>query len=209
MSLDVPAPLAAWKNRLHPDEKVLWLLDLDRNGTDHLRVVDHFTDVTYGGVTFTRAPVKIEEIGEAVGTLTEFGVALPNIAGDMSRKLGDDELKGRDAILHMLPERQAGAASGALSATFKVLSARCDQKQAVLLLGAFGSGRINVPTVRFNRTRCRWTFKSAQCGYVGVETTCDKSFAGTGGCFGRANQARYAGFPNLLDGPEGHTGAGL
>ena len=208
MSLTLPTPLPEVKNRLH-HEAILWLLDFDRNGTDHLRLVDWSDDVVYGGVTYTRRPCKIEEIGEAAGTLAEFDVSVPNILGDLSTKLGDDEFKGRNVIVSVLPESRIGQATGALSATYKMVSAAVNDQVATFKLGSYGSANIIVPTVRFNRTRCRWVFKSTQCGYAGALTTCDKSFAGSGGCYGRANQARYGGFPNLMDGPEPFAGAGV
>ena len=209
MSVTLPDKLAEVKNRLHGDEALLWLLDLDRNGTDHLRLVDWPDSVTYNSQTFTRAPIKVDEIPETAGQMAQFNVTLPNILGEFSTRLGDGELLNRDAILYLLPESRIGFTTGALSATYKVLTASVDDKAATLLLGSFGSARITVPTVRFNRTRCRWVFKSTQCGYVGAETTCNKSFAGAGGCRGRANQARYGGFPNLHDGPEPFGGAGV
>lgn len=209
MAVTLPDKMAEVKNRLHGDEALLWLLDLDRNGTDRLRLVDWPDSVTYNAQTFTRQPLKIDEIEETAGQMAQFNVTLPNIRADISRKLGDGEFLNRDAILYLLPESRIGFTTGALSATYKVLNASVDDKVATLVLGSFGSARITVPTVRFNRTRCRWVFKSPQCGYAGAETTCDKSFAGTGGCRGRANQGRYGGFVNLHDGPEPFGGAGV
>lgn len=41
---------------------------------------------------------------------------------------------------------------------------------------------------------CAWKFKSAECGYVGVETVCNKTFAD---CTARAQVHRYSGFIQL------------
>lgn len=42
---------------------------------------------------------------------------------------------------------------------------------------------------------CPFKFKSRQCGYVGPDTICDKSFAD---CNGRGNGGRFGGFRTLL-----------
>lgn len=45
-------------------------------------------------------------------------------------------------------------------------------------------------------SKCPWTFKGTECGYVGVETVCNKLYSDTGGCSGRSNQHRFGGFPD-------------
>lgn len=45
-------------------------------------------------------------------------------------------------------------------------------------------------------SKCPWTFKGTECGYSGVETTCNKLYDDTGGCSGRSNQHRFGGFPD-------------
>lgn len=44
--------------------------------------------------------------------------------------------------------------------------------------------------------KCPWVFKDANCGYVGVETTCNKLYTDAGGCSGRSNQHKFGGFPS-------------
>lgn len=43
---------------------------------------------------------------------------------------------------------------------------------------------------------CPFKFKSRQCGYVGPDTTCDKSFSD---CDGRGNGHKFGGFRTLLE----------
>jgi hypothetical protein len=43
---------------------------------------------------------------------------------------------------------------------------------------------------------CPFQFKSRQCGYVGPETTCDKSYSD---CSARGNSRRFGGFKTLLE----------
>lgn len=59
--------------------------------------------------------------------------------------------------------------------------------------------RVNrAPTLSNRRVsvKCPWEFKSTECGYVGVETVCNKLYDDAGGCSGRSNQFRFGGFPS-------------
>lgn len=47
------------------------------------------------------------------------------------------------------------------------------------------------------RDRCRWRFKSAECGYVGGASTCDLSLQGANGCAAKNNTQNFGGFPAL------------
>ena len=54
------------------------------------------------------------------------------------------------------------------------------------------------PTLSNRRvgSKCPWVFKGTECGYVGVETVCNKLYSDAGGCSGRSNQHRFGGFPD-------------
>jgi hypothetical protein len=68
--------------------------------------------------------------------------------------------------------------------------------------------RINVGntiTPRRVNVKCPWVFKGTECGYSGVETTCNKLYNDADGCSGRSNQHRFGGFPLRL--PEASIGA--
>lgn len=209
MSLSLSAAITAAKNRLHGNEAWIRLIELPRTASTYLRIASYATDVVYAGNTYTRGLFDFADIAEEDGALSEVAVALANPNGAVQAMLEDGEILNRRATIYWLPERQAGASTGALSASFYVMSATADAGLVSLQLGMWSLQDILIPHVRFDRTRCRWVFKSTECGYAGALTTCNKAFISVDGCSGRTNQASYGGWPNLLTGPEALAMAGI
>jgi phage-related protein len=64
-------------------------------------------------------------------------------------------------------------------------------------LGAENPLGLRFPAHMQFRNRCRWLYKSPQCGYAGSKTSCDLTFDGANGCKAHANALRYGGFPGI------------
>jgi len=67
---------------------------------------------------------------------------------------------------------------------------------------SFTLGAENVLARRFPnsaqmRDRCRWRYKSDDCGYVGVEVSCDLTLQGANGCAFHNNSLNFGGYPGL------------
>lgn len=78
--------------------------------------------------------------------------------------------------------------------TFEVLGAECTAEWVVFTLGAPGDMRLRFPLDRYIANHCNWEFKSAECGYSGAGTTCERNFDA---CKAYNNTARFGGHPGL------------
>lgn len=47
------------------------------------------------------------------------------------------------------------------------------------------------------RDKCRWRFKSPECGYTGAALTCDYTLQGDNGCSPKGNTMRFGGLPGI------------
>jgi len=77
-------------------------------------------------------------------------------------------------------------------AVMRVEAAEWDRSAIVLTLGPAANPVLSRLPFREYQTICTYrTFKGAQCGYTGAETTCDRTYAA---CTARSNTARFGGF---------------
>jgi len=194
--------LRTQKNLLHGGAALVWLFDFDRNGVDRLRVTPWPDPIVYRGETYSPRAIRLEDIPEDPGMLTEIRVVASDVTGVIRTMLSDGELLNRRGAVRAMVLTQAGTSAGAVTGHYFVQSAHATRDGVGLTLSRWMLSQVPAPRDRFIRTRCRWVFKSVQCGYVGVLTTCNKAFDDADGCLGRANQDRYGGFPYLLTGRE-------
>src|SRR3990167_6576853 len=153
MALTLFRSLKAAKNRLHADEALLWLVQLDRDGVNYTRVADWAVDVVYNGNTYTRGPMQVEDLSEEDGSLTELSIAIPNVIGAVQGRLEVGEYLNRQATLHYLPESRIGQVDGALSATYYIIDAVATPLAVAFRLGAWPLSRGMMPQKRFLLTR--------------------------------------------------------
>lgn len=190
------------KNALHGGTRFAWLFQFDRDGTSFLRLTDHPTALTYKGASYTPAGLQIEGIAESPGQFANFRATVSNIDGVAQGFLQDGEILNRRHAVRLITVDQSGLTTGAAYGWFHALQASADRDRVTLTLGLWPLSAVSVPRDRFLRTKCRWVFKSTECGYSGALTTCTKAYVSTDGCSGRSNQPRYGGFPFLLTGRE-------
>lgn len=80
-------------------------------------------------------------------------------------------------------------------AALRVEAAEWDRSAIVLTLGPAANPVLSRLPFREYQTICTYrTFKGAQCGYSGAETTCDRTYAA---CTARSNTTRFGGFVTL------------
>lgn len=80
-------------------------------------------------------------------------------------------------------------------AVMRVEAAEWDRQTITLTLGPSASPALSRLPFREYQTICTYrTFKGAQCGYSGAETTCDRTYAA---CTARSNTTRFGGFVTL------------
>jgi phage-related protein len=90
-----------------------------------------------------------------------------------------------------------------LEMTFDVIACNSNSQWVVFSLGAPSPLRQRFPFDKFYASQCRWRFKSAECGYVGATTACNRTLAQ---CRLRSNSARFGGFTGMRSGNVRVTG---
>jgi len=81
---------------------------------------------------------------------------------------------------------------------FEIIGATAKEYAVSLTLGAENFLIKQVPGRTQLRDFCSWDFKDTNCGYLGEQLTCDRSFAGTNGCRAKNNAANFGGFPGII-----------
>ena len=77
---------------------------------------------------------------------------------------------------------------------FTVTGCTANAKEVVFSLGASNPWNRRFPLGRARKNFCRWKFKSNECTYSGLETTCDKSLSR---CRVLGISRRFGGFPGV------------
>lgn len=78
---------------------------------------------------------------------------------------------------------------------FELIQPTMDSKWATFTLGASNPFNRRFPQGRLLKNFCRWkVFKGTRCGYIGAETTCDRTLTQ---CRSYGNSERFGGFPGV------------
>jgi phage-related protein len=199
--LSIPAELIAKKNALYQSGAVIELLEIQiSESAQTLRLTSNDEDVEWSGYTWTRFPFRGGEVSESSdGDLPRLDVQVSNVSRVMQGYIEQTEngLVG-DTVIYRLVHSNHLDQDPYLTETFEIVGTRCDVVWVTFTLGAENFLFRRFPLNTFKRNVCRWRqFKGTQCGYMGAATTCDRKLST---CIGYANEARYGGFPGLLDG---------
>jgi phage-related protein len=175
----LPAPLLAQLRTSETDEPWLILFEIEIDGTDYYRLVKYTQPVTWCGKTFNPFPVELGEFRtDADGTLPSVQVTVSNITREVELEMDEhDGLADKNVAIYIVHKdflddpRMASVYRG------KIGSASYDNRAAVFQLVFPGLMNAPHPPWRYSRTRCRWVYKSVECGYLGTLATCTKTLA--------------------------------
>lgn len=82
-----------------------------------------------------------------------------------------------------------------LEEEMEIISVTIDARSKVVFtLGSENLSTLRCPQQRYLKNHCRFVFKSSRCGYSGIETSCNRTFAR---CKELNNETRYGGFPGI------------
>jgi hypothetical protein len=195
---------------MHAGDPLVWLMHAQVDGTaaNDLYLANYPRDLSYdlndgGGLrTWTRTRWELRDIGEEKGVLADVQVTVSNVDRAAQRRLERQEVLDRRVRLFRVRLSTLGTAGHHEEFTYEAKGASCDEQGVTFQLGTFPYLEFPFPGDRFLHDACRFIYKGAdgRCAATFAGSTCDKSFAGTGGCAGRTNQHRFGGFPHLLRG---------
>jgi len=172
----------------------------DYNGSVDLNLAEWDTDITYDGVTYTKFPIKHDDIGEnSQGEIANFKVTVSNVNRIIQAYLEGYDLRGKKVTITLVWANQLNDADTNIKFIYYIDNYIVTQDAVEFVLsGKYDIIDLTLPRGIYNRNYCRWKFKSTECGYAGAQTTCDKRKAT---CKTTMNNiARFGGFPSVPTG---------
>lgn len=193
---------AVEKNKVASANAWLVLLEVQFVDTDTGLVVEteyvanNNEDVTYDSNVYQAYPFDIKMKHEAAGvpevslTAQDFQKIL---LGKMNLYSG---ATGSIVIMRVVNSGNL-TAEPELEENFEIIGSSANDYVVSFQLGAENILTRRFPNSAQMRDRCRWRYKSSECGYVGAESSCDLSLQGANGCAFHNNTPNFGGYPGL------------
>lgn len=166
------------------------------DGINDLYLVGFDQDVTYDGVLYSKFPITHEFVSENnQGQIDQVKVRLGNVSRLIELYLEQYDFRGKRVVIRMVWLDQLADPDAHMDDVFYVDNYSADQKNVEFTLtGKFDVLGVDLPARRYARNYCAWKFKSAECGYLGGETACNKTKQR---CKQLENYLRYGAFPSV------------
>ncbi|MFH2137445.1 MAG: hypothetical protein ABII88_02915 [Candidatus Omnitrophota bacterium] len=166
------------------------------DGVNDLHLAGFDQDVTYNGVLYSKFPITHEFISENnQGQIDQVKVRLGNVSRLIQLYLEQLDFRGKKVIIRMVWQDQLLDPDAYIDDVFYIDSYSADQKNVEFALTSkFDVLGVDLPARRYSRNSCAWKFKSAECGYPGGETVCNKTKQR---CKQLGNYERFGAFPSV------------
>lgn len=190
------------KNKLNSDSIFLIALDIDiPDVPEIIHIVNNNEDITWNATTYIAFPFSIDEMSESTsGEVSEFTIKVSNVNNVIGNYLRqyDAYVKNNgfepiSVTISVINTNNLDSATPEIQHKTVLIKPTLTRDTVTFTIGGVNAYNKTINTRMF-RNACRWKFKSVQCGYDGVETTCNKTFAR---CKELANQSRFGGFPTI------------
>lgn len=198
--LTIPADLLNQKNTLvaSGDGSWQWLLKLDRDGTNYLYYcAPSHENITFDSQTYTAVNMEINPPQTDMGGgAKNFQITIQNVDQIMVADLENGEFLDRPVELFVVHTDHIATTSNFIpKIRGLVIEASTREDWATFTCGTYDLRGAVVPRGTYCRERCRWIFKSDECGYAGGQTSCDKLLATCDTTM--SNLDRYGAFPGM------------
>lgn len=170
--------------------------DYDGAG-NNLYFAEWDSDVVYDSITYTRFPIKHDEIPEnSQGEIDNFRVTVANVNRIIQAYLEEYDLRGKKVTIQLVYADKLDNTDAHIDFIYYIDNYTATQDAVEFVLSSkYDIIDLTLPNGVFNRNYCRWKFKSTECGYAGAETSCDKRKTTCKNTMD--NIARYGGFPSV------------
>jgi len=192
----LPAELVLEKNELASESAWLVLLDITLTDGTILRIVNNTEDVTFDSNTYTAVNFELDSNKEGLkGEIPSVQLKISNVTRLLQSYLESQEGSiGSDITMYIVNSENLGSNYAELTWEFEVIGTQADAFWTTFTLGAANPLRRRFPLYRYISSHCNWRFKSAECGYVGTYTVCNRTLDN---CQDRDNSERFGGHPGL------------
>ncbi len=177
------------------ENKPIYLYEIDGVPEDFKYLAEYDGDVVFGGHTYKKFPLKRSIISESRdGKVDTLRITISNVSREVQYYLeNNDGLRGEKIRILQVWADHLAEPTNYIEDIFYIESTVAGEHQAEFnLTSKFDVMDAVVPGRRLSRLYCQWIFKSAECGYDGIETTCNKTLTH---CRELENQLRFGGFP--------------
>jgi len=190
------ASFKASKNALSNKPIHLYTLYDYDGGGNNLCFAGYDADVVFDGVTYLKFPITHEYVAENTnGEINSLKISISNISRQIQGYLETYDIRGKKITVTMVWADKLNDPTTFIQDTFFIDSYGANADTAEFICaGKFDIMKLELPARKFWRNYCAWKFKSAQCGYAGDETACNKTFQR---CGVLGNRVRFGGFPSI------------
>lgn len=200
MPLTLSSAIALAKNRLSDEGAWLVLLEIRFHdvGSTVLRLVRNTEDIIWDGEVWTAYPFDLDEAKQSAdGSVQSVFIRVSNVLRAVQRYIESlDGMGDAEVILRVVYSLELDEAA-VIEEIFSVGKIACTAEWVSIELLPENLWARRCPRFTYARQNCRWTFKSAECGYAGATTSCNKTLAACAALAGGSNVARFGGFPSI------------
>lgn len=208
MAKTLPASVVLEKNKLSTTNTWVILLDVTLPDSTMLYITNNNEDVVFNGQTYTAIPFTLDDVKEnSKGELPTISLKISNITRSVQALMEDPDIEGmvggtvRLQLVNTL-DLTGTTDFSELDLTFTIMSSSSDAYWATFNLGAGSPLNKRFPLDRYIASHCRFTFNnltgkeglSPECGYVGVDTSCERTLSA---CQAKSNSERFGGYVGL------------
>jgi len=193
----IPSALILQKNKLNISDPYAHLFIIQINDTDALYLTNHSEKIAYDGHEYSPFPIQIGESKEnSRGNLETLTLTVSNIDRSVMAYLElNDALLGNEVRIYLVNRIDTTQAIDL--GNYQIVEVTADQELANITLGHYNFFGLKFPRNRFIKGRCRWVYRSPECGYSDGLPSCDKTLDESNGCRVHSNTARFGGFPGI------------
>lgn len=197
--LELDADFIEEKNKLSNKPIYLYtIFDYDGlNIGNNLYFAEWDSDVVFDGITYQKFPIKHTDIGEnSNAEIDTFSVQVSNVNRALQSYLEVFDLRGKRVVVRLVFADKLDNADAKIDFTFYIDNYTANEQVVDFKLSSkFDVLDVMLPLGTYNRNFCRWRFKSGECGYTGLQSTCNKTKQTCRDVM--YNVARYGGFPSI------------
>ncbi len=159
-------------------------------------VANNNEDLTYDSNVYVAFPFDIKLKQEA-GGVPEITLTAQDFQKVLLSKMNKYSGASGSIVIMRIVNSDNLTAEPELEENFEVLDSSANDYVIAFKLGAENILTRRFPNSVQMRDRCRWRYKSDDCGYVGAEASCDLTLQGANGCSFHSNSPNFGGFPGL------------
>ena len=213
MARDLHADMKAAKNLIASDNAWIMLFEIAVSDVEVLRLTNNEEAVTFNSLVYSPFPIMMETMEESgQGDLPYINVTVSNVEQVLNEYLErQNGLLDQAVTMKLINEANLADDAASITINLVIRETTVTETAVTFRLSHHPFFEIDMPHQRYYRGRCRWAFKSTQCGWSQLTTdsdTCDKTLDGSNGCQahgdittadgGTANHpARFGGFPGI------------